>query len=100
MSFENKSFSDSPSSQFKEQIYCCYPMVTMAFIKVVLGPFATSHGKGPVDGIRGMVTRTATQKVIQRKVNISTAASFYNAISRESNLKPFLIEDMEIRNII
>ena len=76
-------------------------MVTKAaLIKVVLELFATSHGKGPVDGIRGIVKRIATQKVILRKVNISNAASFYNAISGESNAKPFLIEEMEIRNII
>ena len=62
--------------------------------------FATSHGKGPVDGIGGVVKRMATQKVIQRKVNITNTASFYDAINGESNVKVFLIEAEEIRNVV
>ena len=48
--------------------------------------FATSDGKGPVDEIGGAVTRMATQKVIQSKVNITSIASFYDAINSESNV--------------
>ena len=58
-------------------------------LKIFWNFFATSHGKGPVDGFGGVVKRMATQKVIQRKVNISDNGSFYDAINGESNVEVF-----------
>ena len=40
--------------------------------------FATSHGKGCVDGVGGTVKRHVAQKVIQRKAVVKDAQSFYD----------------------
>ena len=67
---------DGPSSQFKNRfIAASIPWLQEKHkLKICWNFFATSHGKGPVDGIDGVVKRMATQKVIQRKVNITNAA--------------------------
>ena len=91
-------WSDVQSSQFKNRfIAASIPWLQeKQKLKICWNFFATSHGKGPVDGIGGVVKRMATQKVIQREVNITNAASFYDAINSESNVKVFLIEAEEI----
>ena len=95
-------WSDVPSRQFKNRFTAAsIPWLQEKHkLRICWNFFATSHGKGPVDGIGGVVKRMATQKVIQRKVNITNAASFYDAINGESNVKVFLIEAEEIRNVV
>ena len=95
-------WSDGPSSQFKNSfIAASIPWLQEKHkLKICWNFFATSHGKGPVDGIGGVVKRMATQRVIQRKVNITNAASLYDAINGESNVKVFLIEAEELRNVV
>lgn len=48
--------------------------------------FATSHGKGSVDGIGGSAKRMVWQQVISRKVRVNNATDFHNVI-REKNSK-------------
>ena len=69
-------WSDVPSSQFKNIFTAAsIPWLQQKHkLRICWNFFATSHGKGPVDGIGGVVKRMATQKVIQRKVNITNAA--------------------------
>ena len=69
-------------------------------LKICWNFFATSNGKGPVDGIGGTIKKMAMQKVIQRKLYITNAASFYDAVNGESNVKVFLVEAEEIENAI
>ena len=85
------TWSDDPSSQFKNRfIAASIPWLQEKHkLKICWNPFATSHGNGLVDGIGGVVKRMATQKVIQRKLNISNAGSFYDAINDESNVEVF-----------
>ena len=94
-------WSDGPSSQFKNRFTAAsIPWLQERHkLKICWNFFATSHRKGPVDEIGGVVKRMATQKVIHRKVNITNAASFYDAINSESNVKVFLIQAEEIRNV-
>ena len=95
-------WSDGPSSQFKN----CFTAASISWLqkrhmlKIYWNYFATSHGKGPVDGIGGTIKRMAAQKVIWREVNITTAESFYEAINGESNVKVFSVKAEEIRNAI
>ena len=95
-------WSDGQSSQFKNRfIAASIPWLEEKHkLKICWNFFATSHGKKSVNGIGGVVKRMATQKVIQRKVNITKAASCYDAINSESNVKVFLIEAAETRNVV
>ena len=95
-------WSDVPSRQFKNRFTAAsIPWLQeKRKLRICWNFFATSHGKGPVDGIGGVVQRMARQKVIQRKVYITNAASFYDASNSESNVKVFLIEAEEIRNVV
>ena len=95
-------WSDGPSSQFKNIFTAAsIPWLQQKHkLRICWNFFATSHEKGPVDGIGGVVIIMATQKVIQRKVNITNATSFYDAINSESNVKLFLIEAEEIKNVV
>ena len=95
-------WSDGPSSQFKN----CYIAAVLPWlenkhhIKIYWNFFATSHGKGPVDGVGGTIKRLATQKVLQRKVNITDAMSFYEAIKNESLIEVLYLTSDEIREKI
>ena len=66
-------------------------------LKIYWNYFATSHGKGPVDRIGGMIKRMTAQKVVRREVNSTNAESFYEGINGESNVKVFLVKAEEIR---
>ena len=95
-------WSDGPSSQFKNRFIAASIswLQKRHTLKIYWNYFATSHGKGPVDGIGGTIKRMAAQKVIRREVNTTNAESFYEAINGESNVKMFLVKAEEIRNAI
>ena len=57
---------------------------------------ATSHSKGPVDGVGATLKRHAMEKVQTRKVTINNADEFYQAI-RDSNIKVTLINTTELQ---
>jgi len=46
--------------------------------------FATSHGKGCVDGVGGTVKRLVWNKVKSRKVTVTGAEDFVNALKNDS----------------
>lgn len=58
-------WTDGPSSQFKNRyIMEAMKMISQKHEVSICWNFsATSHGKGPVDGIGGCIKRTATTKV-------------------------------------
>ena len=59
--------------------------------------FATSHGKGPVDGISGALKRTVWNKVHQRKVIVTNADSSINA-APESNICIVNVSPSDLQN--
>lgn len=74
-----KIWSDGPSSQFKNK----YIAASLRFlenkhnVKIQWNYFATSHGKGPVDGIGGSVKRQVRQAVLSRKDHVYNATDFF-----------------------
>ena len=62
-------WSDGPSNQFKNR----YAAVMLKYfeeqmkISIKWNYFATSHGKGPVDGVGAIIKRFVLQKILTRK---------------------------------
>ena len=74
-------FSDGASQHFKQRYF--FNAVTMLPIilgleqlKIVYDFFATSHGKGAVDGIGGSAKRGVMAKILSRKAIVKTAEEF------------------------
>lgn len=78
-------FSDGCAAQFKNK----FTMSNLLFMSEDFGVtvkwnfFATSHGKGAVDGIGGKVKRLAWEMVKTRKVIIKDAKSFYECVQKK-----------------
>lgn len=75
-------WTDGPSSQFKNR-YVIGSMKMLSErhgIRLFWNFSATSHGKGPVDGIGGSLKRIATEKVRSRQVTINNAIDFFKAV--------------------
>ncbi|XP_063230878.1 uncharacterized protein LOC134535630 [Bacillus rossius redtenbacheri] len=91
-------WSDGPSSQFKNR-YIAEAMITLANEhkkKISLNYFATSHGKGPVDGIGGAIKRQIWLKVKSRKSIVHNATDFVNAVDPSSKVHVILMNSEEI----
>ena len=58
-------FSDGPSSQLKQKYTLCN--ITFASLKVNWHFFATSHGKGAIDGVGGTVKRLVYRGLMAEK---------------------------------
>ena len=76
-------FSDGAAQHFKQRFF--WNAVTMLpeligvsrdALKIVYDLFATSHGKGAVDGVGGTVKRQVMAEVITKKVIIKTAEDY------------------------
>lgn len=60
--------------------------------------FATSHGKGPCDGIGGTVKRLARRASLQGAVNIQTPLTLFEWCRENvENIKSFFVSTIEIR---
>ena len=94
-------WSDGPSSQFKNCfIATAIPWVDKKYsVKLCWNFFASSHGKGPVDGIGGAIKIIATHKVIQWKLSIKDAFSFYQAVRNESKVNVYFVSADKIREM-
>lgn len=85
---EVRIWSDGPSSKFKNK----YIAASLKYleeehdIKIHWTYFATSHEKGPVDGIGGCVKRQFRQAVSSRRDTVFNAADFRRVANRESKL--------------
>ena len=79
---EVRIWTDGPASQFKNR----FVMEAMRMlserngIQISWNFSATSHGKGPVDGIGGCLKRSATEKVKTRQCVINDAKDFVHAV--------------------
>ena len=85
-------WSDGPRSQFKDRfIAAAIPWLEEKYsIKLFWNFFVSSHGKGPVNWIGCTTKRIVTQKVIQQKLSITDALSFYQAVRNESKVNVFV----------
>ena len=85
---EVKIWTDGPASQLKNR-YVIAAMKELSRncydVKLVWNFFATSHGKGPVDGVGGTLKRIATDKVQSRQCIINGMADFIAAVQHSSS---------------
>lgn len=82
-------FSDGAASQFKQRYNLCnltYFCKEFEIKDVEWHFFATSHGKGAVDGIGAQIKRLAWMQVLSEKTIINSALDFYNAV-KEKDIK-------------
>lgn len=96
-------WSDGPSSQFKNRYIAASLKVLQEKHKLQVmrwNYFATSHGKGPVDGTGGAVKRQVRTHVLSRKSQVFNAENFVEVARKVSSVK--IIEmssvDIEERN--
>ena len=77
-------WSDGPSSQFKNKLITAVINTLQDKHKINLrwNYFATSHGKGPVDGIGGSVKRQVWTAV-SRRISLVTNASSFTATAKK-----------------
>ncbi|CAB4041133.1 Sentrin-specific protease 2 [Paramuricea clavata] len=76
-------FSDGPSSQFKNRYIVNFLHHLNSKVSIQWNFFATSHGKGAVDGIGGTVKRMEWNAVNSRKASeVVDAKTFYDAASK------------------
>ena len=75
-----------PNSQIKTKyIMGATEMLSEIYsIKIIWNFNATSHGKGPVDGVAATLKRTAADKVRTPESIITSLQDFYNAVMHSS----------------
>ena len=97
-----KVFSDGPSSQFKNRFIVNFLHKIMKIVHIEWNYFATSHGKGVVDGIGGTVKRLVWNAVTTRKVAaVQDALSIYKvAKSLDIAVNVLLVTSKEINDMI
>jgi hypothetical protein len=92
-------WSDGPSAQFKNKymytfLKFLHQRYELAFLQWNF--FATSHGKGPVDGVGGTAKRIVWRRVMSRSTVVSNASDFVNVIrSSGSQIEALHISDLE-----
>lgn len=71
-------FSDGATQHFKSRFMMAYlsSIPHRKEISAIWHFFATSHGKGAVDGIRGNVKRKVRREILSRSAIVNTAAEF------------------------
>ena len=81
-------FSDGPSSQFKQKFLFSnlHLWEQDHGVKIQWNFFATSHGKGPVDGLGGSVKRSVWRHVKSGMSHIENAKE-YATVAKERNPK-------------
>lgn len=96
-------FSDGAASQFKQK----FLFINLTFLRDDYGYseftwnfFATSHGKGAVDGIGGCVKRLVWTRVLSGKAVVKDAQSFFTcAEAAQSKTKIKLVVSSEIEAV-
>lgn len=93
-------FSDGPSSQFKQRyLFSNLHLFEQCYdIELAWNFFATSHGKGVVDGLGGTVKRTVWRHVKAEKMLVRTAEQFAEvAVSLNPNIHIKYISAQDIQ---
>ncbi|ESO98174.1 hypothetical protein LOTGIDRAFT_174307 [Lottia gigantea] len=75
-------WTDGPSSQYKNKyIFALLPRLQdLHAVRIRWNYFATSHGKGPNDGIGGNAKRIVHRLIMSRSAVVSDSQSFANAL--------------------
>lgn len=91
-------WSDGPSSQFKNRYIAeaIQILSNMHDIRITWKYFATSHGKGPVDGIGGAVKHKVWSAVRSRKYIVNNATNFVEALNPTSKVAAILMHEEDI----
>ena len=89
-------WSDCPASWF--MVAALKPLQEKNSIEITWNFFATSHGKGPVDGIGGAVKHVVWNSVRSRK-NIVNNASIFTKADSASHVKVIEVKPCEIDEI-
>lgn len=92
-----KIWSDGPSKQFKNKFIAAalVPLEKKHHIKIEWNFFATSHGKGPVDGIGGALKRQVREKVMAGEAEVRNADEFVRAVDKNSKVNVILMNEGE-----
>ena len=92
-------WSDGPSLQFKNRfvVAAISSLQEKHKINIIWNYFATSHGKGPVDGIGGSVKRQVWMDVSNRKSMVTDATSFCATAKQVSNVDVVEMKTDEIK---
>ncbi len=92
-------FTDGAASQYKT----CKNFANLLFHKDDFGVegewpfFATSHGKGPCDGIWGTVKRLARRASLQNEITIQTPLALFSWCNANiKNIKSFFVSSDDI----
>lgn len=86
-------FSDGCAAQFKNK----FTLSNLCFMMYDFGVegewvfFATSHGKGAVDGIGGCIKRMVWSKVKTREVTINSAKDFFECARAVKKVKVIFV---------
>ena len=96
-------WSDGPASQFKNRFIAAamISLQTKHCLNIHWNFFATSHGKGPVDGIGGAVKRYVWTAVQQRKEAVVNRSSAFVEVAKNMSQVKVLemtADDIEKRN--
>ncbi|PFX27318.1 Sentrin-specific protease 1 [Stylophora pistillata] len=93
-------FSDDPSSQFKNKYIVSILSKLAKIVQVQWNYFATSHGKGAVDGTGGTIKRLVWNAVQSRRAPpVTDAKSFHEVATKlNSSVSVHLMEKKEIRD--
>lgn len=97
-----KIWSDGPSSQFKNRyIAAVIKVFEQRFKKKIFwNYFATSHGKGSVDGIGATVKKRVRRRIDSRKEIVNCTSDFVSSFKKEkSTIELIEVNDKEIDKI-
>lgn len=83
-----KIWSDGPSSQFKNKfIAAIIPLFESEFgIKIYWNYFATSHGKGCIDGIGATAKMIVRKHILSRECIVKSSSDFVAAFDRTESI--------------
>lgn len=90
-------FSDGPTSQYRNKtnfFLMCKICSNFDFQLSTWNFWEAGHGKGPADGIGGLVKRTCDRAVAMGE-DVTNAAGFIKTISN-LNINTFIVEDYEV----
>lgn len=89
-----KVWSDGPSSQFKNKYIAAiiHELETIFDLKIIWNYFATSHGKGCVDGLGATVKKIVRNHIKARDCIVNDAADFVHAFKRTQS--KILVEEV------
>ena len=96
-------WNDGPRSQFKKKFAFAFigiPIPVRHEFKVTWNYSATSHGKGAVDGIGGLIKRLGLASLVTRQAIIKDVKSMYDVVNAKTKLKLAFISDEYVADML